>query len=433
MKLSCVFIIFILNFSSNLLADDIFFYLDSAYTNNPKLNSERKNLEAIKQNLNISRSEFLPSISLSSERSDTQNTSSTNQAGSSLPDTSRNRTTNTFSIDQKIFDGFQNINNFKKSKLESEKAKTNLKKVEQEIILESVYAFYDLLYKKKNKEFYNKNVSLFERQVESDGSRMQKGEITLTDLAQSESSLAEAKAKFISAKTELSNAEADFERIIRTVPPKNISQKLNLKLNLPNNRNEVLKLSEQNHPKLLVAKLNYEISIRNFSIEKAKLSPSASINYSKVDNDDFSSTINKIEQEVVTGKVSWPIVKGGRNYASIKKSRFKKEQSKLIMQDTINDVKTNAINAWSVYESSEGILKATEAQLEAAEIANEGITLEYDSGSTRTTLDVIQSRSLLLSARISNAKARRDFIISQFKLLSSVGNLSLNYIKKSNN
>ena len=103
------------------------------------------------------------------------------------------------------------------------------------------------------------------------------------------------------------------------------------------------------------------------------------------------------------------------------------------MQDAINEVKTNAINAWSVYESSEGILKATEAQLEAAEIANEGITLEYDSGSTRTTLDVIQSRSLLLSARISNAKARRDFIISQFKLLSSVGNLSLNYIKKSNN
>ena len=62
------------------------------------------------------------------------------------------------------------------------------------------------------------------------------------------------------------------------------------------------------------------------------------------------------------------------------------------------------------------MLKATEAQLKAAEIANEGITLEYDSGNTRTTLEVIQSRSLLLDARIAFAKAERDFIISKFAL-----------------
>ena len=90
---------------------------------------------------------------------------------------------------------------------------------------------------------------------------------------------------------------------------------------------------------------------------------------------------------------------------------------------------TETSNSWSRYQSSKSVLDATEAQLKAAEIANEGITLEYDSGNTRTTLEVIQSRSLLLDARIANAKAERDFIISQFELAKQIGTLSLNSLE----
>ena len=75
------------------------------------------------------------------------------------------------------------------------------------------------------------------------------------------------------------------------------------------------------------------------------------------------------------------------------------------------------------------MLDATKAQLKAAEIANEGITLEYDSGNKRTTLEVIQSRSFLLDARTAYAKAQRDFIVSQFELASQIGTLSVNSIK----
>ena len=76
-------------------------------------------------------------------------------------------------------------------------------------------------------------------------------------------------------------------------------------------------------------------------------------------------------------------------------------------------------------------MNSTKSQVKAAEIANEGITLEYDSGNTRTTLEVIQSRSLLLTARIANAKAERDFILSKFELLATIGNLTLSNIKNS--
>ena len=86
-------------------------------------------------------------------------------------------------------------------------------------------------------------------------------------------------------------------------------------------------------------------------------------------------------------------------------------------------------NSWSKYKSSKSVLEATKVQLKAAEIANEGISLEYDSGNTRTTLEVIQSRSLLLDARIAFAKSERDFMVSQFELAKQIGTLSLKLLK----
>ena len=70
------------------------------------------------------------------------------------------------------------------------------------------------------------------------------------------------------------------------------------------------------------------------------------------------------------------------------------------------------------------MLDSIELQVKAAEIANEGITLEYESGSKRTTLEVIQSRTILLNSRINLANSEKNFLISKFKLLSAVGRLT---------
>ena len=428
-----IIIIFIFNINS-VFASEFLNYLESAYKNNPTLNAERENYKAIKENINISRSEFLPSVSILGSQNNQQNSNRTNPEGASLSNTSNTNESQSVSVDQKIFQGFQGYNLVKKSQLEYKQAAIELKDVEQKILLKSVIAYYDLIYKIKNKQFNIANVDLFERQVETDSSRLQKGEITLTDLAQSESSLAGANAKLISAATELLVAKSNFERIIRLPAPNEISQDnfletINLKF--PSGLNSVLAISEKYNPKLLLAKLDYGISEKNVNIEKSKFSPSASINYTKSQSKDFSSTLDDIDQETLKATVTIPLFKGGENYSSLKKSQFKKQQTYLILQDTINEVKTDTANAWSTFQSSESVLRSTQAQVEAAEIANEGVTLEYDSGNTRTTLEVIQSRSLLLNARISNAKAERNFAVSKFELLAIIGDLTLNNLKKS--
>ena len=433
MKFFIILIILIFNLSITS-ASEFLTYLESAYKNNPTLNAERENYKAIKENINISRSEFLPSVSISETKSSQQTSNRTNQIGAVLSDINNDQTTQSISVDQKIFQGFQGYNTIKKSQLESKKAALKLKNVEQQVLLKSAFAYYDLIYKTKNKQFNLANVDLFERQVETDRSRLQKGEITLTDLAQSESSLAGANAKLISADTELLAAKSNFERIIRLPSPNNILKDNftdSLNLNFPQGLDSALTFSEKNNPKLLLAKLDYEIAQKNVSIEKSKFSPSASVNYTQSQNKGYSSTDDEADQETFKATVTMPLFSGGENYSSLKKSKFKKEQSNLILQDTVNEVKTDTANAWSAYQSSQSILESTEAQVKAAEIANEGITLEYDSGNTRTTLEVIQSRSLLLNARIADAKAESNYAVSKFDLLAILGELTLEKIKKS--
>ena len=251
----------------------------------------------------------------------------------------------------------------------------------------------------------------------------------MTDLAQSESSLAGANASLIKAKTELLTSKTNFKRVTNENIPsiENLSEKVFL--DLPKSLDRSLEISNLNNLNLLISRLNYEISIKELNIERSRLAPSASIEVSKSENRDFSSSIDQKDDETVKATITWPIIKGGENISSIKKSTYDKERAKLILQDTKNKISTETSNSWSKYQSTKSVLEATRAQLKAAEIANEGITLEYDSGNTRSTLEVIQSRSLLLDARIAFVRAERDFMVSQFELAKQIGSLSVKIIK----
>ena len=426
-----IFVIFFqfLYFSS-LNADINFnYYLNKAMENNLQLNAERKNLESAKQSKNISRSEFLPSISISGDQTSTTSTNQVNKSGTNLADSNLDSESKTITLEQKIFSGFKGINTFKKTELENQKANLLLRQTEQQTILDTADAYFDFIYKSKNENFNKSNVNLFERQVESDNARLQKGEITLTDLAQSESSLAGARAKLIKAKTELLSSKTNFQRVTSEKTPDYKSLNQNVFLDLPNSLDSALQLADLNNLRLLISKLDYEISLKKLNIEKARLSPSASIKVSKSENKDFSSTIDERDDETVKATITWPLIKGGENISSIKKSSYDKQRSKLLLQDTKNLINIETSNAWSQFQSSKSVLEATRVQLKAAEIANEGITLEYDSGNTRTTLELIQSRSLLLDARISFARAERDFVVSQFELAKKIGTLSVKSLK----
>ncbi len=427
MKKNLFLFIFFL-YCTDLKANDLLNSLSDAFKNNSKLNAQRANLNASMQDINISRGEFLPTVTLSGDKSTVKNTNRTNMSGEKLLDTNSIPETRSVIIKQKIFDGFGNFNNLKKSKLKLEYAKFELNKLEQEVLLNAATAYYSLAYNFESYEFNKSNVELFERQVESDRSRLDRGEISLTDFAQSESSLAGARAKFITASNELISGKKNFQKIIGSKAPDEIELSFFPKLKIPTSLITATSISEQINPRLNLAKIDLELAKKDLYLARGDLSPSASITYSLKKNEELSTTIDETEQEEVKATITWPLFKGGKNLSSVKKARFKVEEKKLILQDIISQVQIDTANAWTKYSSSKGILDATESQLKASEIANEGITLEYETGNKRTTLEVIQSRTLLLESRTSYAKAQKDFAIAQFSLLASIGDLYLNNI-----
>ena len=151
-------IIVLLFFATNLYGqDNLKFFIEKALKNNLQLNAERKNFESAKQGKNISRSEFLPSITLSGDQTSTTSTNRTNQSGTSLTDSNSDSESKKISIEQKIFSGFKGLNTFKKSELETQKANLSLRKAEQQTILDTTSAYFDLIFKSKNEKF---NISM---------------------------------------------------------------------------------------------------------------------------------------------------------------------------------------------------------------------------------------------------------------------------------
>ncbi len=119
----------------------------------------------------------------------------------------------------------------------------------------------------------------------------------------------------------------------------------------------------------------------------------------------------------------------GKNRASLNRSKNLKNRKKLLYENAINDSDTDVASAWSNLQSSKSLLDSVRSQVRAAEIANEGITVEYESGLGRSTLDVIQSNSILLNSEISLANFERNYFLAQFKLLQAVGLLNSNHLK----
>ena len=428
MKKILILFIFCL-LTNKVYSQELLKTLSDAFKNNSKLNAERESLNASKQDVNISIGEFLPSITLSGDIATQKDIDRTNKSGASLQDTHAEPKSQSVVIEQKIFDGFTNYNDVKKAKLELRYAQIKLNKLEQEVLLDAAKAYYGLGYNVKNLEFNRSNLDLFERQVETDSSRLDKGEISLTDLAQSESSLAGASAKLITAENELISGKKNFQKIIGSKAPEKMDLDFFPGLKIPNSLQEAITISKQKNPSLNLARIDFEIAKKDLLIAKGDLVPSAKLSYSLKKNEDLSATVDEREREEIKATITWPIFSGGKNLSSVKKAKFKAKQKQLILDDISNQIQIETANAWTTYNSSKGVLDATRAQLKAAEIANEGITLEYDTGSKRTTLEVIQSRTLLLDARTSYTKAQRDFAIAQFNLLVSIGDLYLDNIR----
>jgi len=429
MKKIFIHFLIILFFNTSLFADNLTDALLKAYNKNPKLNAERENISVSEENINISKSDYLPSITLSGSKSKEDTNKLTNQSGGDASITDVDPLTASLLIEQTLYDGARNAD-LKKNELGLDVAKVQLLKVEQEILYQAVEAYTGLVLANKKYKINQSNVNLLERQVETDQARLEKGQISVVDLAQSESSLAGANAKFIEAKNEVVTGKLIYENVIGSIDNiSDLNEKLSFNLKFPQSLGEANKVSQKNNPGLIIAKLELQQSEKDIKIAQASLGPSATLSFETSQTEDLSATYDEREKSVLKATVKWPFYTGGKNRATLNKNKNLSNQKRLLLEDAITSNKTTVASAWSSYQSSKSLLDSVRSQVRAAEIANEGITIEYESGLGRSTLDVIQSNTLLLDSKTSLANAERNYLLSQFKLLETIGLLTTKHLQ----
>ena len=403
--------------------------LIQTYKNNTELNAERENVKVSQKDLIISKADYLPSASITGSKSKEKTNKLTNQGGGDASITDVDPLIATIKLEHTLVD-FGRDAEYKKKKIGINLAEAKLLKKEQDIFYKAIEAYSGLILANEKLTINQINLSLLERQVETDKVRLERGQITVSDLAQSESSLAGAQAQFIQAKNEIVTNKLNYENIIgKILNPKSLEKTSESIVSIPQSLNSAIDLSKQNNPDITIAKLELEQSEKDIEIAESDLKPTATLSLERSYSDNLNTTYDKKEKDVLKATVSWPFYSGGKKRVTISKNQNLKTRKRLLLDNAIKTNDTIVATAWANLQSSKSFLNFVRLQVRAAQIANEGITAEYERGSGRTTLDVIQSNTLLLNAKVSLSNSERNYLLAQYNLLKSVGLLNSNYLK----
>ena len=428
MKKILILFILTLFYFGNANAVTLYDALNQTYQNNIQLNAERENIKVSEEDIRISEAEYKPSLTLSGSKSFENTNTIKNQNGGTANKNDVDPFTTSLKLEQTILDYGRDLT-LEKNIILLNLANAQLIKKEQEVLHDAINAFTSLILAREKLNINSKNLNLLIRQVENDKIRRDRGQITNTDVAQSESSLAGAQAQFAKAKSDLLISKLNYENIIGKLNDVNkLKKSSNAIVNVPKTLSEAINLSKQNNPDIKIAQLDLAKAKKDLSISESDLKPTASVSLEKSYTDDLSSTIAERDKDTLKATVSWPFYSGGKKKYKISKNTNLTTRKRLLLDHAVRTNETNVASAWSSLDSSKSFLNSVKVQLKSSQIANEGIAAEYERGS-RTTLDVIQSNSLLLSAQLSLVNSERDYLMAQYNLLKAAGLLNSQYLK----
>ena len=427
-KISLIICCLIL-FPFNVYAATLKSALKLTFENNLELQAERKNLEVQKEVLNISKSDFLPTMTLTGKKNFEETNKLTNQSGGDASITDVNTLSSSIKIEQTLLDGQGRDAEYEKSKLGLNLSEAQLIKKEQEIFIKAIETYTGLILAYEKLSINEENVNLLQRQFEIDNARLSRAQITATDLAQSQSSLAGAQARYIEAQNNIVTSKLNYENIIGPISNQEKLKKIyKSDVVIPSSLNEAKEMSKKKSPELIIAEIEYGQSELDVKIARSDLSPTAKLSLERTYTDDLSATYDEREKDVLQATVSWPFQFGGKNKSNVTKNLQAKGMKRLLLENAQKNNTQSVTSSWSTLQSSRSFLQAVQSQVKASEVATEGISFEYESGSGRSTFDVLQSRSNLINAKINLAEAERSYLLAQYRVLKSVGLLNSDYL-----
>jgi outer membrane protein len=415
------------------LADTIEAALVRAYQNNPQLNAQRATVRATDENVPQALSGYRPKVALTAsagyQYTDTNSTfggNATQIVRSEVHGTDAPRSAG-LTITQTLYNGNQTANKTRAAESQVSGAREGLRVLEQTILFAAATIYMDYLRDAAIVEVQRSNVRVLEQTLKQTRDRFSVGEVTRTDVAQSEAQLAAGKTQLLAAEATLTTTKANFRRIIGNEPDA-LAPGSPVDRYLPGTLPGAVELSLIENPNVTAAMYGIDVNFLQVKVNEGALLPTVTMQASVQQSYEQSLQVFRSFGASAIAQLSVPIYQGGAEYSLIRQSKESLAQQRLVLEQTRDQTRANTVTAWGQLVAGKAQVASAQSQVTASEIALNGVREEARAGQ-RTTLDVLNAQQALVNARVALVTAQHDRVVASYAVLSAVGRFSPQVLK----
>lgn len=411
-------------------ADTMTGALINAYKNNPQLNAQRAVVRETDESVPQALSGYRPTIAATASAS-SEMTSTLTKTG--IPGPAAYSRSNVgyapssvgITVNQTLYDGFQTANKVRQAESNTSAAREALRVMEQTILLGAATAYMDLLRDGALLELQRRNVEVLQEQLRQTRDRFNVGEVTRTDVAQTEAQLAQGRATVLAAESQYAHSRAAYRQAIGVeagvLQPASPVDRL-----VPKKLSEAIEIARARHPSVGVAEFGIDAAVLQVKINEGTLYPQARLQAGANQAWDANVPEDILQQfnAFVQAQLTIPIYQGGAEYSAIRQAKEAVGKMRMDLDATRDLVQANVVTAWGQLEAAKAQILATEAQVASSEIALNGVREEARVGQ-RTTYDILVAQQTLVNARTALVTAQHDRVVASYTLLAAVGELNL--------
>ncbi|RZK00946.1 MAG: hypothetical protein EOO76_10630 [Novosphingobium sp.] len=402
--------------------EDLRSALIAAYNTNPTLQAARANQRATDEDVAIQKAPGRPSIT-----GQATHTEFVRQSGNNFTAPDRNLNAQ-LSLSVPIYSGGSVRNGVKAAETRVEAGQADLRGTESSVFSQVVGAYMDVILNEAVVGLNRNNVQVLEVNLQATSDRFEIGDLTRTDVAQSQSRLALARGDARTAEANLVEARERYIRLVGLTPglldaPPPLP-------GLPASPDEAVTVAIDNNPDLAAAHERRKAAGYDVKVAGSGRLPTLSAFGQGAYNDYYGTLggslggVQTFAQNETTAQVglraSIPIFQGGRPAAQRRQAQAREgaamEQEIEVERGVIAQVRS----AYSSWQASNEIIASTQSAVDAAGLSLEGVRAENSVGN-RTIIDILDAEQELLRARVQLVTARRNAYVAGFSLLAAMG------------
>src|SRR5262245_7312744 len=412
--------------SQPILADTLLGSLVLAYQNNPTLNAQRASVRATDEGVPQALAGYRPRVTFNGSVGSLY-TDSTTKSTTLFPDYTQLSGTMTprnygLTATQTLYNGFQTSNRTRQAESQVQAARETLRVIEQSVLLSAVTAYMNLLRDGAILDLQRRNVEVLQEQLRQTRDRFNVGEVTRTDVAQSESRLAAGRSQVLNAEAVYKASVATYRQVIG-IEPGRLAPGSPVDRFSPRTLPASIGVGTASHPAVTSAQYSVDAALLQVKVAEGALYPTLALQGNV--QQAYETTLLQLRNfnASLIGQLTVPIYQGGAAYSLIRQAKETLGQRRLDLDTARDQVRQSIVQAWGQLEAAKANIEATQAQVQAAEIALNGVREEARVGQ-RTTLDVLNAQQELVNARVALVSAQRDRVVASYTLLAAVGRLS---------